>query len=163
MADIFGIKISKPGDDVFTTPNKNLAFSGQFDTFKILHTGTLSYSLPDETLTSTTKTYTATYTHNLGYIPFFLPQVLQVLNLDEPNNSSTTFQVNDAAQFAIPRGGYDGSLAAELASIYVTSTTLVFEIVREETVGVAANFGPHTATVDYTLFYNRIDETFDLT
>lgn len=155
----YDVAISKPGKDVLTCPPYDLAFSAQFDTFKVLTSQSLSISLPNETLTDTVKTYTATYSHNLGYPPVFLPQVIEVLNQNEPTNSTATWDVNNESLVLLPGGGFSPALAGESASIYVTTTQIVFEVTRFEFAVSPADFGAHTAQVDVTLFYNQINET----
>lgn len=161
MSAKYGAKISQSGQNVISAAHKDLIWSSQFDTLKVLYAGTLTVSLPDETLNNKVKTYTATYTHSLGYIPFFLPHAIQALNQVEPTNSSAVFNVNDANQVAIPAGGFSPALAGEMANVYATTTTLVLEITRFEYAMSPADFGPHNATLDYTLFYNKVNETFN--
>ena len=68
-----GFKVAKPGYDVRTASDANLIFNSNYNTFKIISSGTLS--LPSHTLsTFTTNTYTgtalsATINHNIGFVP----------------------------------------------------------------------------------------------
>lgn len=157
----FGIKISKEGKDVNTATAKDLSFSSQYDTLKVLRTGTLTISLPSETINNNVKTYTATYTHNLGYIPFFLPLARNVLNQNTVG-STTAWNINDTNDVAIPAGGFSPSTEGEYARLYATSTTLVLEVKRYNSIPINVAFGAKTANVYYTLFHNRVDETVDL-
>jgi hypothetical protein len=59
----YGIKISRPGFDVNTATPQQLAFSSQYQTFRIHAQG-------NDTLTDSART--VTIPHNLGYVPFFL-------------------------------------------------------------------------------------------
>lgn len=60
---IYGIKVAKPGFDVKTATDQQLAFSSEFDTLKIKQQGTGQ-------LTDTSRT--VTIAHNLGYVPTFM-------------------------------------------------------------------------------------------
>src|SRR3990167_443427 len=61
----FKIKMSQPGIDVFTATDDQLAISSDFNSFKIVATGTVGVSGTyfDQTTTL------GTVTHNLGYVP----------------------------------------------------------------------------------------------
>lgn len=153
--------IAKDGHNVLNAEPKDMILTSQADSLKILATGSLSISLPNETLTSQTKTYTASYTHSLGYIPFFFPHAINTLNQDEPTDSNVEFNINESNQVALPAGAFSPALAAEFADIYTTTTELVLRITRYEEAGSPADFGAHNATLNFTLFYNKINETFN--
>ena len=57
MAD-WGIKVSKPGNDVKTCADTELVMSSEFDLIKIAH--------------SASPTSAGTYTHGLGYAPAYI-------------------------------------------------------------------------------------------
>jgi hypothetical protein len=156
----FGIKISKEGENVFTADLKDLEFSSALDTLKIAKTGSITVALPDETVTSDTKVYTESYTHGLGYVPFFDPPMSRI----EIDNYDTTDDhvCNDSLYFVPTLLGYGPSSEGESVKVYVSSTELTLEVTRTEVFGVGIDFGEHDIIFYYTIFYNRMDEEFNL-
>ncbi len=178
-----GIKVSKEGVDVKTAANKDLLISSEFDTFKIFRTGSLSISLPAETLKEDSSTHTATYTHSLGYIPFVLPYlnlgignpapyVLDFTKSPVEYRVTTPYVFNDVEEEYIPPGpfGFGGpTIVYEVANLEVSSTQLKIVVER-----VSEVFDPFTGlyqdvkftaskgTLYYTIFFNRMDEEFNL-
>lgn len=156
----FGIKISQPSSNVFTAAPKDLSFSTQYDTLKIVKTGTITLSLPEEEIDADFEIRTETYTHNLGYIPLFQPLAKNVIypgDLDDTDD----FIINNAVEEDIPAGGYSPGTAFEVATVYATSTDLILEVNRTSAI-IPITFGARDAIVYYTLFYNKLDEEFDL-
>lgn len=161
------MKISREGVDVKKASYKDLLFSTQFDTLKILKTGTLSIDLPEEVLNSgatATSTHSVSYEHNLDYIPMFLPLFGGVgyATLTRGVDDTSDFIVNDSAEWEIPPGSYSPSEYNEVATIYVTTTEIVLQIYRYNTLPVNQTFGEHTAEAYYTLFYNNMSNEMDL-
>ena len=171
-----GIKVSKSGVDVKTAADKDLLISSQFDTFKILRTGELSLSLAEETLNDEQKSYTATYTHNLGYIPFVLPNVIVGIGNPAPYvldftltpaeyRVTTPYIVNDINDVSLPPGpfGFGPAFIYEAIELEVTTTQIKLVITRVcDSLGNDVKFTASVGTLYYTIFYNRVDETMDL-
>ena len=160
MSD-YGIKVSKEGASVKTGDAKDLTFTSQLDTFKILRTGSLSISLPEETFSSDNVVRTTSYTHNLGYIPFFLPMVSEQIYQDHWETGGD-YIVNDLGEIRIPAGGYSPSMVAEISTVYSSTTALTLSINRLNALSFAATFGARKATLYYTIFSNRVNEQFNL-
>jgi hypothetical protein len=179
----YGIKVSKGGIEVKTAANKDLLISSDFDTFKIQRTGSLTISIPTETLKNTSKTYTATYSHNLGYIPFVLPSLNLGIGNPAPFNLdftktpveyqvTTPYVFNDIEEQYIPPGpfGFGGPVIVfEVANLEVSSTQLKIVVTRTSSVldpftGLYEDvkFTASTGTLYYTIFHNRADEEFNL-
>ncbi len=70
-----GIKLSQVGIDVGAATNDQLIFSTDFNSFKIVQTGTVSQTLTNSSNTVTAGTQTVAIAHNLGYVPSFLVYV----------------------------------------------------------------------------------------
>jgi len=69
MSD-YGIKISKPGEDVKSASKEKLVFSSQYDTLKIKSSGSGSQSVPAATAPwGPSGTATVTVAHSLGWKP----------------------------------------------------------------------------------------------
>lgn len=68
------IKVAKPGVDVTTATNDQLAFNSAQDVFKVVASGTASISAPSASTNNSqaTATTNATVTHGLGYTPAVL-------------------------------------------------------------------------------------------
>lgn len=156
------MKISKSGFDVETAANKDLILSTQFDMFKIAKTGSLVLNLPEETKGdgAASSTYTQTYSHGLGYVPLLIPDASSVLtDVITALGGGEDAIVNDAANDAfIMASGPPGT--NELATLYATTTQIVLKVVRNW--DYAGTFGAHSVTCYYTIFYNKIGETFNL-
>lgn len=156
----YGLKISKTGYDVNTALPKNLALSSQFDTLKVVRSGTLTINLPSETIVSNTTVRTTSYSHNLGYIPLFIPLIKRVIYAGDLATGGS-YTVNDIAEIDIPPGPYGPSIGGELIDLYVTSTSLTLSITRYSPLG-SQIYGARTATLYYTLFHNQVDSAFNL-
>lgn len=161
MSSDYGLKISKSGVDVQTAVDKSLTFSTQFDTFKIALTGTLTLSLPGETLNpGGSVTRSSTVAHGLGYAPMWGPIVEK---FDNPGyGNTTTWVLNDAVETAIPVGAY-GPVGLEVAHITVNTTVLTLSVTRSNVGLGPESYGAHDVKLYYTIFHNKIEETFDLT
>lgn len=61
----YGLKIAKPGGDVLTDADKDLAFHSNYGALKIFDSGTLSFT------TNGSGNATVSATHGLGYAPAF--------------------------------------------------------------------------------------------
>lgn len=172
----YGLKFSKSGVNVETAENKDLLISSQFDTFKVFRTGSLSLSLPTETLRDTQKSYTSTYTHNLGYIPFVLPNVIVGIGNPAPfefdmvptpveYRVTTPYVINDVNDVSLPPGpfGFGPTFIYEVIELEVTSTQINLVITRVcDSMGNDVKFTASVGTLYYTIFYNRVDEEMDL-
>lgn len=115
----------------------------KLDTFKIFRTGTLTLSLPAETLAykSDSVVHVATVEHGLDYPPMYFP----------PETVST---------------GFNGQLSLD---VYVDDTYLYYRAIRcsygdnaFESPGGDRNFPAETFELNYTIFYNDITEEFNL-
>lgn len=60
----YGIKVAKPGFDITTTDERNLAFTSKYNTLKVFAQGAITIPAGN----------TGTITHNLGYIPTYFLQ-----------------------------------------------------------------------------------------
>jgi hypothetical protein len=155
-----GIKVSKAGVDVKTATNKELLITSQFDTLKIALTGSLSISLPSETLTTENVTRTTNVSHNLGYVPMFQPAILGVIYTGN-NATGGDYVINDYGDILTPAGAYGPATQAEESNVYIDDEKLYLYVNRFVALG-SETFGARTVTLHYTIFYNKIDETMDL-
>lgn len=145
------------GTDSWAT---NLALDSEFDTFKIQNTGTLTLSLVAENIASTgsDKTYTATYEHNLGYAPVYLPQVGMNWDLGNPGVHNSSFTVNDKIGYIVS----SPTLGFSILDVYVDSSKLYIKYTRKAPSSGTRSFNAITVTMYYTVFYNEIGATFNL-
>ena len=149
-----GIIVSKEGIDVKSADCKDLLISSQFDTFKVLKTGTLTRSSPSETVSGgDMKRRTSSYEHDLDYIPFALPITYGA----NATGESGTYIVNTLNDAIVPPVSFGPSMEGEFADVYLTSTHIVLAVRR---LGgfMGVSFPSTTATLYYTIFYNRMDE-----
>jgi hypothetical protein len=61
--NFYGLKVSKPGIDVYTAPDSDLIFNSSQNVFKIVQSGTV------DIVTGAGEANDVTVTHNLGYAP----------------------------------------------------------------------------------------------
>ncbi len=156
----YGIKVSKPGVDVKTAVNKDLLITSELDTNKIALTGSLSISLPSETLDTENVLRNTSATHGLGYIPIFSPAILGDI-YQEDLQTGGDYTINDIGDILVPAAGYSPATQAEESNIYIDDDKIYLYINRFVMFG-SETFGARTATLYYTIFYNRVDEEFDL-
>lgn len=113
MTKTYGIKVSRPGFDVFSARPNELSFNSQYKTLKVHTAG--SGSLTD-------SSRTVTIPHNLGYVPVFM-----VHNTMDAGFGSSLFSSSDyvlspsglGGVLADPSAGYNDDLFA-----YADSTNL---------------------------------------
>jgi hypothetical protein len=166
MSSTYGIKVSKDGFDVQTCANKDLEISSQFDTFKVFKTGTLTLSLPQETLADEEEvTHTISYTHGLGYQPYCFPNVHAMPQEIYEWNESGNIIVNDLEELypqLIP-WGWEPSVE-EIISVNATSTDFTISVLRYNYDYIPGDrtFVARDITCYYTIFYNRMDAEFNL-
>lgn len=91
----YGLKIAKPGGDVLTDADKDLAFHSDYGALKIFDSGTLSFT------TNTSGNATTSFTHGLGYAPAFF-----MFRKDTANNNFMSGST-DYTNAYFPVGGFD--------------------------------------------------------
>jgi len=159
----YGFKISKEGYDVGSAAAKDLIMSTEYDMFKILKTGTLTIALPETTKGDggATDTYTATYSHGLGYTPLFIPDVQNVLSdvVEDIGGTTDDIIINDMANDAFITASGPPT-TAEIATLHANTTQVVLTVTRVWDYG--GTFLAHNVICYYTIFYNKMSETFDL-
>lgn len=173
------IYVSKQGVDVRTAHPKDLLISTDYDTLKVFRSDELSISLPQQDLTETTATHTATYNHNLGYRPFTLPLVN--INIGNPTgtinfgttpiqyNAPSSYILNDHADKPTPPSpfGFGPSFVFEGITFKITTTQLILEVIRHSFAidGMGGyqtvRFTASTPTIYFTIFYNDLDFDFN--
>lgn len=157
MSNNFVIKVSREGVPVENATVKQTAFSTEFDSLKVAYSGTLTVSLPSETITGTNTVRTATYGHGLGYIPIFLP-LYSTVSIDYTDPADQIY--NDIVESDLLEVGSFGS-AGEQANIYVDDTNFTLSVNRFD-IGVGTLFEAHDVTVYFTILYNELNEEMDL-
>jgi len=162
MSSPYGIKISKSGHSVYDLSGSNLVLSSVGNTLKIKVTGTITDSLPGETIPEeTSKKYTATYAHGLTGLPMYWPDIHDAYN--DNYDSTDDFIVNDSAKVEPPVGPYSPWTSGEWCEVYIDSTNITLVTNRASALGLALTFGEHDVIYYYTIFYNRMDEEVDYT
>lgn len=77
----YGIKVAKPGKDVTTATDADLAFSSAFDSLKVVKTGDISFVYDD----TNTLTPQASLVHGLGFVPVGF---VYIKDIDAPGSYS---------------------------------------------------------------------------
>jgi len=159
MSD-FGFKISEVGVDVNAAGAKDLVVSSQFDTLKVKVSGTLTDSLPSETIAAgNNKSYTETVAHGLTGMPFYWPEIHDSFNNAYAGTSD--FIVNDGAFIEPPIGPYSPWTSGEWCEVFIDSTNLTLRTNRLGHPLMGTTFGAHDVIYYYTIFFNRMDEEVD--
>lgn len=164
----FGIKISKEGKDVKACQDKDLILSSEFDTFKIGFSDRLTLTYPNWSYNYTgspiSRTDSAYFEHNLGYIPYYTPRCLDESAPSSPMGTGTLY-INEAIQGG-PLVNYSPpSWIRGLVNVYVTNTRLYIEVTREfnyATENESGTWYGGTVYMDYTIFRNSLSEEFNL-
>jgi len=163
MSKDAGIKISKPGIDVKTASDKQLIYSSKFDTLKIKKTGTLTINLPTESFDYNTGQIRREVVtpHGFNDIPFFIPRITGfAVYVNDEVSTGGNYTVNDLEERNIPVFGY-GDMILEIAEVLIDNTNLILRVDRVNMANMMT-FRARTVTLYYTIFYNRVDNTFNL-
>lgn len=158
-------------ESVKTDPDYKHRLDSKYDTLKVARTGTLTLNVPSVNLSNMQEdTRTGSFTHGLGYIPFYAPFLPYLSYVDEfyllnegAADIPTTVLLNDLEAIEIPKGiaGYEYPYA-EWAYIWVDDDKLNLKYFRVNFDFSAYTFPARTINLNYTIFYNRIDEEFNL-
>lgn len=118
----YGLKVAKPGFDVTTATNDQLAFSSAFSTLRVVSSGTTSL-----TAVGDGNYYTSVITHNLGYKPVVIAYA---------NDTGDLTTLVDGTNTPMPytMTGYSAGITVEAhAHFVVSTTTLTFSVICEPT------------------------------
>ena len=129
----YGLKVSRPGYDVLTASDVQLAFSSKFNYFKIVTTGVVSLSVD-----SGAGFFTQNIAHGLSFVPVAFCYILATGGT-APNK---TYFVGQRIS--------DGFGFSPLMFFTIDSTNLIINIKRP-------NSGTTTWNLRYYIFYNRIE------
>lgn len=160
MSNSFGIKISKSGYDAKTASQKDLTFDSSLDTLKISKTGSIYIDLPEEALSSSSKTYTATYAHGLGYVPLIFPPIRDI---KYPGDITTggDWSVNEIYYAYLPGEGTIYIILDEIATIQSSSTYITLKVTRYDSLSTGITFGERRVTYNYNIFSNSATEEYN--
>jgi hypothetical protein len=162
------LAIAKEGEDAQGHP-KDMNIDSRFDTFKVYRTGTLTLNATAVTIPTagTYNTQSTYYTHGLGYVPFFTPLVpyQSELNYVFFNRGGytipSTINVSELSDFRLSYITGAGTSTQEQVRVYITSSRL-YLVFRRSSAWDDEGFPARTINLNYTIFYNRVDEEFDL-
>ena len=144
----YGIKVSKPGDDVKTVAEKDLQFSSDLSTLKIYTQGDTSVT------TNGSGNATITITHNLGYAPAHYVWVKHTAS--DSYLDASTYANSFSPITNCPNNWFSSIVSSEsgLSSIsaYTTTTTLVINI-----------SGASASTTYYFRYYIFVDNAQQVT
>lgn len=141
----------------------------RFDTFKIFKTATLTLNAPSVTLNAMQKDErVVSFTHGLGYAPIFTPFVpyqsdlptIYFSNTGTPT-TPTNVNVSNLSDYTLSNHIGTGNSYSEIVKVWVDDQKIYLGFERE------SFYGPLTLPVrniimKSTIFYNPIDEEFDL-
>lgn len=153
------ILLANEGNAKTNFPTQN-SVDTRFDTFKIFDADTLQLDMPDETISAgTSKRYTATVHHNLGYPPVYLPEAGMNWPMGYSGIGGNSFVVNDMLGFlGNPLTIYSDYYNLD---VYVDSEYLYMEYTRSADGVGDEHFNACSVTMYYTIFYNQIGEEFN--
>lgn len=106
----YGLKVSKPGFDVYSAANANLVFNSSQNAFKIVLSGTLSW-----VTTAGNDNQSLTIPHNLGYTPIALVFV---------GDSSFSYPLPYTTQSLSSGGGLNSFQTITTLSSFIDNTNL---------------------------------------
>lgn len=166
--DNVGIKMSPDNKNVYSSSLNNLSITTGNDSLKIYKTGTATINLVANTVAAESSEVRdfLIYTHNLGYVPLFLPQASDILG----GNPGLTMDfewvtvdevLNEYSGISNPSAA-GPSIFHELLTVYATDTELRLSVEQINNFGDPFVWDEYNITVYYTIFYNRADAEFDL-
>jgi len=156
------VLIAQQGKDIRKIGPKDMSLDSRFDTLRIYKTGLITISAPAETISSS-KTYSGSYTHGLGYVPFYAPFCPYKNNLAKiyyPNSVPSTVVVNDFEGSSLFFRGISVPPGNEDVNVYITNDTINVDYIRNPS--GSTSFSAKTINCYYTIFINRVDENMNL-
>lgn len=140
-----------------------------YDTLKVFKSGTLTITQSSESVAASgLKEYTTTFNHNLGYIPMWSPFIGYLTDLNqvyggEDSTIPATVGLNNVEYtYPTPASWLTTSDFSEKVYFYMTSTGLAMKYSRVNYSGSPHTFVARTINLNYVIFYNRVDEEFNL-
>lgn len=156
----YGLKITKEGTSVSSGDLRLYSLTTQLDSLKIKETGSTTVTLSGSTIPAGgTATHTKVLnSHNLGYVPIFLPQATTVLTL-QGAGFYPDYVLNTQLGFSSPAASGPG-IGYELVTIYADDSKLYLKSVQHNDDSISMAWDTYEVTVYWTVFFNRLDETF---
>lgn len=136
------IKLSQPGYDVASAADDQLIWSSDFNSFKIVQSGTVNITVPSG---SFYEQYTSTVLHGLGYIP--IPLVL----VTPPTGSGLTLQALPYYIYTFVLGTATVPVLNMQTTASVNSTSVIIDLIAKTSIAVF--------TGDWTFKYYLLRET----
>jgi hypothetical protein len=151
----YGLLVKGGNDKI----NNIKAFT-QFDTFKVKEVNTLSLSVPSRTLdVFQADDYVVSRSHGLGYRPLYAPFFA---GCDYDPLAGGALFVNDFLEGLVL---FVGGLGTEIGEILVgvDETNIYLYVYRGNFGFMPLVFPQMTISMQYTIFYNKMIDDFDLT
>lgn len=162
LKKIPAIRVSKDGYSTDTDHPRRMRLDSLWNTPRIIKSGQLSITAPED-LNSYGSYHEVTYTHNLNYIPFFLPRIPSLVNLSTIYNGfaniPSTVNLNVLTDATIAND--DDIQSTEIIYVQADITELKISWWREN-VWYPGDFPERTIILDYLLFELPLDEEFNL-
>ncbi|MDD4381721.1 MAG: hypothetical protein PHE21_00015 [Candidatus Dojkabacteria bacterium] len=156
------IRVAKEGKDCDLDLPKDMHIDTLWNTPRVIKSGQLSITAPED-LMSYGSYHEVSYVHNLGYIPFFFPQIPTLTNLSTIYDGFANIpSVVDLNSLTDPTIASDDDMQSyELIYVQIDETELKISWWREN-VWWEDDFPERTLTLDYTLYELALDEEFNL-
>lgn len=145
----YGLWVSKPGNDVTSSSaaiNNQLIFNSNQDIFKIVGSGTLSWTLSNTANVVPAGTQTNTITHNLGFQPSAL------VYFSAPTTANTTILSPMPYTDFFSSGANKGLLFSD-TRYFINTTQLIFQVINL----VGSDYSPNVPT--WNIKYYLLQET----
>lgn len=173
--------VFKLGDDVNTDPDYLLRIDSKYDSFKVAKSNLITLNLPTwnapaattavdpdtgfDYVVPATQTVTASDLHGLSYVPYYQPFVPYKIDLTEvyANDIPSTVNINGLVNIFSPNFAFVSEGYSEEVYVWVNDSRVYIDYTRNNIdTSSGHTFPARTITMDYTVFYNRVDEEFNL-
>jgi hypothetical protein len=151
---MFGIKASLQGFDATNCQDGQLCFSSEWQTFKLIYSGTVTFNVSQENTTVTV------FNHNLGYNPFFFSMCSSIgqpggnyVYIDSCDTTSYYVKVGSGGKFPISVSYY--IFALNLEQNYTLSSTGNTNATQN---AIINNYGIKATIPNYDI-YTNLDRT----
>lgn len=152
----FVVQVAKKGKDIRTATPFDFVVNSNTPTMKIAYSGTLEVDMPNEIINDSVESRTAQFNHDFGGAVMFVPMITGGVFLGDLANDGD-YLVNDLVSINIPPAGYGPGTAGEWIFLKSSETAFILEVRRYNFIPFDQSFGARTATLNFTLLYNRIN------
>lgn len=175
--------VVKIGGKAMGDADYELSMSSHYDSLKVAKSGMLTLSVPSWNAPAATmgidpisgfdvvipsRNFVSTDTlHGLDYVPYYMPFLSNRIDVSEvylfPDSIPSVINLDEIQTIFGPTYGWPRPSVGEYVYIWVSDSKICLEYERLNWDNYNTySFPARTVNLGYTIFYNRVDEEFDL-